>query len=325
MTLSKEARILLGVFGALGVGFAGLHFATQTDEPTTAVSTSVPNPNRSSNANGSNRASVAPLAPQELDAGTGQTRTGQEVAEQDEPRVARDLQIAQLPFLVTSPPAAPETSTAEADFDADQVPTNQPSRSQRASVNPFSPLVVAEAEPEPDDAPTNPNADQRITDVPVQERPQQIAAAPTPRRAPIPSARTPGAAGTLATRLPRSLPGGTLASTPDVLRNTLSTPVNVQRSENPLANATEEMSSPLAAGSSPLSLYLRDQEITFTGSVLGPISVGIFRSANAPAPFLVPLGQTLPNTDIVLTDLTGQQAELSQDDNSQLLMLDLRR
>ena len=323
MTLSKEARILLAIFGTLGLGFAGLHFSTQFGEPreaevnTTAVSTAVPNRNRANSANGANSANVAPLSPQRAEGRV------EERAAQDEPRVARDLEIAQLPFLVTSPPPAPETSTADADLGAEagQMPTTQASRNQRASVNPFSPLVVAEA-PTPD---ISPDAGQRITEVPVQPQPQ-VTAAPTPRRAPIPSARTPDTSGTLgAVRLPRSLPNGTLASTPDVLRATLNTPVNAQRTQNPLAADTDELSSPLAAGSSPLSLYLRDQEVTFTGAVLGPVSVGIFRSADAPAPFLVPLGQTLPNTDIVLTDLTGQQAELTQDDNSQLLILDLRR
>ncbi len=316
MTLSKEARILLAVFGVLGLGFAGLHFATQFGEPAatpTTVST-VPSRERANSANGANSANVAPLSPEQAE-GRIQGQAGSEV---DEPRVARDLEIAQLPFLVTAPPTAPETDVADIDFDTQtgQMPTTQASRSQRASVNPFSPLVVAEA-PKPQ---TDPNAGQRITDVPVKPEPQ-VAVAPTPRRAPVPSARTPS--GTFsASRLPRSLPNGTLASTPDVLKTALSTPVNVQRAENPLASGEE---TPLAAGSTSLSLYLRDREITFTGAVLGPVSVGVFRSADASAPFLVPLGQTLPNTDIVLTDLTGQQAELTQENDSQLLILDPRR
>ena len=315
MTLSKEARILLAIFAVLGLGFAWLHFSTRFGESApAAVNTPVPN---------RERASSTPV-PQQLEEQTAGLEA--QIAEQDEPRVARDLQVAQLPFLVTAPPAAPEAlADAETEFGAEesQIQEAQASGSQRASVNPFSPLVVAEANPEPDTSP-NPNADQRITDVPVPP-PPQTAAAPTPRRAPIPAARAPGAAGTLgATRLPRSLPSGTLASTPDVLRNTLSTPVNAQRSQNPLASGEADDAAPLAAGSSSLSLYLRDQEVTFTGAVLGPVSVGIFRSANAAAPFLVPLGQSIPDTDIVLTDLTGQQAELSQGDTSQLLILNRR-
>ena len=314
MTLSKEARILLGIFAVLGLGFAGLHFSTQRGEPTpTAVSTPVPNRDRATGA------TIAPVAPEQMDQQASQAE------EMGEPRVARELQVAQLPFLVTSPPAAPEAAPT-LDVEGSEMPVTQASSGQRASVNPFSPLVVAQTDPAPE------QNTQRVTDIPVQPQPQ-TAAAPTPaprRRAPIPSARTPGTSAISQARLPRSLPTGTLSSTPDVLRSAISTPTDVQRTQNPLVaqsenEANEPNTSPLAAGSSDLSLYLRDQQVTFTGSVLGPVSVGIFRSANAPAPFLVPLGQTLPNTDIVLTDLTGQSAELSRNSDSQLLTLDSRR
>jgi hypothetical protein len=46
------------------------------------------------------------------------------------------------------------------------------------------------------------------------------------------------------------------------------------------------------------------------------VSVGVFRSNGDPVPQVVALGQTLPNTEIVLTDLRGQQAELMLDDTS---------
>ena len=309
MTLSKEARILLGVFAVLGLGFAWLHFSTQQGTSPAAVSTPVPNRDRA------NGADIVPVAPEQAEQASG----GEELGE---PRVARELQVAQLPFLVTSPPAAPEAAPT-LNVEESEMPITQASGEQRASVNPFSPLVVEQADPAPEQTP-------QITDVPVQPQPQ-TASAPTPaprRRAPIPSARTPGTSDLSQTRLPRSLPSGTLSSTPDVLRSAISTPTDVQRTQNPLVAAgdvNEANTSPLAAGSSDLSLYLRDQQVTFTGSVLGPVSVGIFRSADAPAPFLVPLGQTLPNTDIVLTDLTGQSAEVTQNEDSQLLTLDSRR
>ena len=304
MTLSREARILLAILAIFGLGFAWLHFSTGFSESAPSVlSTPLPNRERASNVN--------PALPLE------------QVDEPlDEPRVARELQIAQLPFLVNALPVAADPALADAadptGFSAEsQISAPQASRGQRASVNPFSPLVVAEAEP----APTDPAATERIVDVPVQPEPQ-VAVTPPRRRAPVPSARTLGASGTLSTtRLPRALPGGTLASTPELLKSTLDAPTDAQQLANPLAQGE----TPLAAGSTSLSLYLRDQEVTFTGAVLGPVSVGIFRSADVATPFLVPLGQTLPNTDIVLTDLSGQSAELSQNDDSQLLMLDLRR
>ncbi|MDF1524052.1 MAG: hypothetical protein P1P87_14710, partial [Trueperaceae bacterium] len=82
---------------------------------------------------------------------------------------------------------------------------------------------------------------------------------------------------------------------------------------------------PLAAGASSLARFLRDGNYAFTGSVVGPISVGVFRSDRDATPLVVALGQTLPNTDIVLTDLRGQQAELRLGDSTQILTLDLRR
>ena len=82
---------------------------------------------------------------------------------------------------------------------------------------------------------------------------------------------------------------------------------------------------PLAAGTNLLSRYLRDNGFAFTGTVLGPVSVGVFTSPLFTTPVVVALGQTLPDTEIVLTDLRGQQAEFSLDDATQVLTLDLRR
>ncbi len=70
---------------------------------------------------------------------------------------------------------------------------------------------------------------------------------------------------------------------------------------------------------------MRDENFSFTGSVLGPVSVGVFRSDLDNVPLVVALGQTLPDTDIVLTDLRGQQAELRLGDITQILTLDIRR
>ena len=42
-------------------------------------------------------------------------------------------------------------------------------------------------------------------------------------------------------------------------------------------------------------------------------------------PVVIALGSSLPETDIVLTDLRGQQAQFTQDDAKQILTLNLRR
>lgn len=82
---------------------------------------------------------------------------------------------------------------------------------------------------------------------------------------------------------------------------------------------------PLVAGATPLSRYLRDNDVSFTGMVLGPVSQGVFRSVTDPRPVVVGIGQNLPDTEITLTDLRGQQAEFTLSDASQFLTLDLRR
>ena len=269
--------------------------------------------------------------------------------------VARDLEVAQLPFLITEPPTVPEVEdpAAIAALEAERALA-----AARATVNPFSPIVVQRpADPAPEravpDAPT-------VTEVAVPDGPP---AAPARIATPAPQPLTP--APTISRDLPRALPTGTpLAATPGLLQETRAIdtidrptvpPVTTVRvPEEPAAEPPVESvrttpgivadvpalrgtgpvveppeprapSAPLAAGTDRLARYLRDNGYRFTGSVLGPVSVGVFRSNAESVPQVVALGQTLPNTDIVLTDLRGEQAELTLGDLSQILILDLRR
>ncbi len=91
-----------------------------------------------------------------------------------------------------------------------------------------------------------------------------------------------------------------------------STPTNVQKL-------------PLVAGIDTLSRYLRDNDVRFTGTALGPLSVGVFRANHLDQPVVLTLGQSLPDTDIVLADLRGYEAKFSLGDSTQVLSLDLRR
>jgi len=59
--------------------------------------------------------------------------------------------------------------------------------------------------------------------------------------------------------------------------------------------------------------------------VLGPLSVGVFRSNVYNQPVVLTLGQTLPETEILLADLRGYEAKFSLGDSTQTLSLDLRR
>ena len=286
---------------------------------------------------------------------------------------ARELSVAELPFLVTAPPSADiaEGVTAEGDLEL-----ARPREELRATVNPFSPILL-DAPPEQPVAnlpPPEPAPDTSlIQTVDIPDAPPVDAVTPTalapvvPKRvtAPAPRAVTPSSLQNGS--LPKALPGGTLPSTPKLLRNTrtaVATPntptgpdslaavaavrVPGERQASGFKTAaaptlsagveTPEVTplrfgglpepaltgGPLAAGTSSLSRYLRDTNYQFTGSVIGPVGVGVFRSKLTSTPVLVSLGQTLPDTEIVLTSLQGKQAEFTQNGNKQILILDLR-
>ena len=283
--------------------------------------------------------------------------------------VTRNVNIAELPFLVTEPPAA-ATGTAEAGTVA-AVGRQQASR--RISVNPFSPILIQAAAPAQTTPPATQPSVTQVTNVPIPGQPagagQTVASAASsqPVNAPAPRPLAPPAP--RADGLPRQLPGGApLASTPDILREARTVPeisagdlgavasvrepgalaasgfapvgistdaaagdapldvLGPMARVEPAAPVADQVSAaPLAAGVDPLSRYLRDNNVVFTGSVRGPVQVGVFRSAGSQTPLVVSLGQNLPDTDIVLTDLTGMKAEFTQADITQVLSLDLRR
>jgi hypothetical protein len=300
------------------------------------------------------------------------------------PTAARDVQLAQLPFLVTEAPAAPvAAATEEAALEEVARPEEQ-----RATVNPFSPIVLApvEASVASDPAPVSAN---NLVDVPVPSQPVEITTVdaglangvnevqqePLVAEGPLPEAVLPAPR---VASLPRPLPGGTLPVAPDILRNMSRTPASgtlegvaetpevielpvairepVQVASSSIvpttlpapvatdagaevelepvgslasaAVATEEpaaSNAPLFVGASPLSSYLRNNDVRFTGYAVGPVSVGIFRSERSSNPVVVTLGQALPETEFVLTNLQGKEAEFTYGQEKQLLTLDLRR
>ncbi len=184
-----------------------------------------------------------------------------------------------------------------------------------------------------------------------------------PVTAPAPRAVAPAPGRTA--ELPRPLPSGTLSAVPDILRDARNQPRTpagpadlgsvaavvvpegsegaqlpfVERDEATVAAASPDVlgpghaeqraqtgsTLPLAVGADPLSRYLRDNNVRFTGQVLGPLSVGVFRSNLFQQPVVVTLGQTLPETEIVLADLRGYEAKFSLGTHSQVLSLDTRR
>lgn len=288
--------------------------------------------------------------------------------------VTRDLVVDQLPFLVL---AAPAGDGDEADAEAAAGAT-RPQATQRASINPFSPVVVQAPPAAPvqqvavaEEPPASPTivevqADGQAPATAGQAGATQATAEPV--RAPAP--RTVAPASAVASNLPRALPSGTLPATPQILRDARSQPVVVEpvapalgdlaalrepapeadlevspvdaqlvttaavvpdplgpgrplAQAEPVAPPTNTL--PLAVGADPLSRYLRDNDVRFTGTVLGPLSVGVFRSSQYSAPVILTLGQSLPETDIILSDLRGYEARFTQGDRTQTLSLDLRR
>jgi hypothetical protein len=305
---------------------------------------------------------------------------------------ARDVQLAELPFLVTEAPVAP---TPEVTQDVATAETTRPGE-QRATINPFSPIVLAPVEAPAqtvgDAVPTIDNGGIQVVTVPDAPQTigtvdgslagsvQPIETGPLVAEGPLPEAITPAPA---VASLPRPLPGGTLPVAPDILRNMSRTPASatLTGSEPVTAEATPQIlevpaairepgqvttpvasttltasaaspesgevelepvgsmasaatsegsaapasGAPLVAGASALSSYLRNNDVRFTGYAIGPVSVGIFRSKLSANPVVVTLGQSLPETEFVLTSLQGKQAEFAYGQEKQPLTLDLRR
>ncbi|MBS3966975.1 MAG: hypothetical protein KGZ60_06975 [Truepera sp.] len=317
MTLSREARIIIGIVFVAVAAWLWINYFTQAGEP---VGAELPAP-----------AAPATVAP---------------------PVVARELTIAQLPFLVT---AAPEVAV-EVVAPVEEVLIARPG-DQRAAINPFSPIIVraapAPATPTPAIVATTPPPPIEVANIPITPTPQPppVVSAPVPR----PLAPPPP----VADNLPRALPSGTLPLAPSILRQARTAPpgpanlaevvairvpeatIELPPGLTPEAQAAPattplrplaptpavalQATPPLSAGANPLARYLRDQNVTFTGSVLGPIGVGVFRSNLTLAPVVVALGQPLPDTDIVLKGLRGQEAVFSQGNHSETLVLNLRR
>jgi hypothetical protein len=295
------------------------------------------------------------------------------------PIAARDVELAELPFLVTEAPVAAAEETSEETAVAE---TERPGE-QRASINPFSPIVLApvEAPAAIADAPAPPANDIQVVEVPsapgtidtvelsLAESVNEIVEEPLVAEGPLPEAVLP--APTLAS-LPRPLPMATTPVAPEILRNMSSVPqaetlVSAETAEVPaiirepvqatpatpaiigasvaggtfdsnevelepvgsLASAATSgvgaNGAPLVVGASALSSYLRNNDIRFTMYASGPIAVGVFSSKQSQNPFTISLGQTLPETEFVLTSLQGKEAEFSYGQEKQLLTLDLRR
>ena len=394
MTLSRTARILLAILLLAAAAFFWVNFFTQNrilvedpEPPTTAVTPPAPTPAPDADdpeAVDPDAAPVDPVTEAEIvpdpdaevevapDVGDPAVVVTPDpiVPSDDDPvvvidppvTVARAVVVSDLPFLITEPPSAVDVPDPAA---VDPLEAERALAAARATVNPFSPIVVRRPPAPEREVPAAPT----VTEVAVPDGPP-----PQPVRVSTPAPRALAPAPAVSRDLPRALPTGTpLAATPGLLRepraidtidreplpeittarlpedpDAAPVPIEALRPTPAISADVPELrgadpaepepepepvvteapipgEAPLAAGTNRLTRYLRDKGYTFTGSVLGPVSVGVFRANDDPTPHVVALGQTLPNTEIVLTDLRGQQAELTLDDLSQILILDIRR
>jgi len=345
VTLSRTARILIALLLVAAAAFVWINFFTDAPD-TTPATPMVQTPAQPGDASGDGPAVVVPNGAPTV------------VAPADGAVVGREVEVAELPFLIDQPPAVqlPE----DGDGNGAQAGTERPGGDARASVNPFSPIVpppTAVAAPPPAAA-SSPEIE--TVDVPDAPQVQDVAAQVPVPPAPAPRALTP--AGAPAATLPRSLASGTLPVVPSVLRDTRAEPLSPTPIDLPQRTAIREPTGPaaapplptlagaqpdtvaepaplapgavpaagtpdqpLVAGTDGLARFLRDRNVAFTGSVVGSVGVGVFRVAGTTAPIVLALGQTLPDTEIVLTDLRGQTAEFTLGDTTHVLTLDLRR
>jgi hypothetical protein len=402
MTISREAKILIGIVALAGAAWLWINAFNQP-AVNGALGQTAPLVGGSSSAevplSVPAQTAVDPAEATVVNDGVNDSEVGDANAVEPTapvipapptaaaPIPSGDARVAELPFLVTEPPLA----TPEADAEPTLQTTERP-QELRATVNPFSPILIraapAPSQPASLAEPTipAPTSDISIVEIPIPTAPDEPVVEVGPANgtangvangalvnglpangvtptvsAPVPRPVTPEAAAGVS--LPRPLPGGTLPTTPDILREVRASsqpspiaavpaPVNIGEvaalrlpqdpvvvTELPTAEEPEVeplplartapspavgQGDPLSAGISEMSRYLRDNNYRFTGAVIGPMSVGVFRSNAASAPIVVPLGQTLPNTEIVLTSLQGKQAEFTQGAMKYSLVLDLR-
>jgi len=358
VTLSRTARILIALLMVAAAAFVWINFFAETPAPAVTPGTTVETPSEtpSDSAATTTTPGVAelPTVPVEPGDTTPTVVTGPEVDV-----VGRDVVVAELPFLVTEgpAPAAAATDTEAADGEVAAGSGGQ----VRASINPFSPIVVqepAQAAGTSADTTTAPE----VVDVAVPTAPSVTTVEVVPPLPPAPAPRPLAPTATRTATLPRTLPGGTLPVAPSLLTGRRAQPAEPTPIELPERTAVREPEGtgtapalavlggdlaeridepallapgavptagtpdrPLVTGADDLARFLRDRNVAFTGSVVGSVSVGVFRLSGSTAPIVLALGQQLPDTAIVLTDLRGQAAEFTLGDTTHVLNLDLRR
>lgn len=310
----RFASLLARRLGATALTGAGLFLLGSVSTPAGGITNTV-------------FAQAAPDAPPSLMSGGALPP----LPDAETPALARDLGVAELPLLVTEPPA--EETEAE-------IPA--PVTGGADSVlNPFSPLLpppeVAPAPPPPaapavtEQAPAAPSAPAAVA--PVQPAPpvSRVVPAPVPAARPgtpsLPAALSarmqPSAAAAPSTRiLGRTLGGGVAPPNPLAGTAAVRVPPSPTTSVTPRAGLTplglDNEGNFTAAPSNRVSRSLGELRVSYTAMATG---TGVFRVGNSDMPILLQVGEPLPGTKLVLSRLTRADAQFSEDDARHTLSL----
>jgi len=144
--------------------------------------------------------------------------------------------------------------------------------------------------------------------------------------------------------LPLSLSGGTLPAIPPVMSQTVGAPRPEDAPPVAISNVPDTLEGlgtdvalltpgqklipdpppppQLPPEPSALETLVKDQAVTFSSVVLGPVNTAIFNTKNGF--IVVPLGQTLPDSEVLLQTVTANSATLQLGKETLELTLDRR-
>ncbi|AFZ69239.1 hypothetical protein [Deinococcus peraridilitoris] len=213
--------------------------------------------------------------------------------------------VSPAPAFTASTPPTPVTPSLSAPI---PVPTLEivPAPALPRSTPPVAVAVAPTAVP-PVSIPQN------TAPFPTQGAVSVISATPpkAPPKPPVPTVRAPTVA-TLST--PLTLPGASSSAA-----------VAVESPSPAVPPLLAELETPTVAASmpaNPLDAYVSEQNLSYNAVVLGPVSTVIFQSKTGYT--VVSLGQKLPESDIVITDISATSVTLALGDSHKTLEIDKR-
>ncbi|BBN95629.1 hypothetical protein DEGR_23620 [Deinococcus grandis] len=138
---------------------------------------------------------------------------------------------------------------------------------------------------------------------------------PAPVKPPVAGVSVPGI-----TRVPASVPA---ASTPGAGQGgAAALPTGTPQPGTPQVISEVASGGGVVSATSALDSFVQTQEMAFNAVVLGPVNTAIFRSKDGYV--VVAVGQTLPDSQVTVKEVTATGATLSLGNDSKTLELDKR-